>query len=125
MAEDDLHIARDGPALLLPLGQQKDSTSFLLGVETISWIGEHLLCVKSLAQIHVKEGVASATREVWHVKKLDSLEAFEAGRLDLMTIKGFKVVEVPQLTWLTHSFATSEPLMSIEPEAVIHIIEIS
>ena len=40
-------------------------------------------------------------------------------------MEGFKVIEVPKLARLAYAFATSEPLVTVETEAVVEIVVVA
>ena len=59
------------------------------------------------------------------MNELDASESLGSGRLDLVPKEGFKVVEVSELAWLTDTLSTSESLMTVELEAVVHVAKVA
>ena len=98
---------------------------FLLTVRTLGWIGELLSDVKSTTAVDLEEGDTATTGHVGNLDELDASESFRRGRLYLVTVERFEVVEIAQLAGLTHAFTTGESLMSVELETIVNVVKVA
>ena len=81
--------------------------------------------VEPAAAINFKERYTASTWNIGNLDELDSAEPFGAWGFNLIAEECLKVVEISQLTWLAHSFATREALVAVELEAVVNVAEVA
>jgi len=67
--------------------------------------------------------LTASSGPVGHAFHLDFTKALNTWRLDLFTVKCFKVEKVTQLARLADSFSTSKSSLSIKLEAIVGIIK--
>jgi len=94
MSEQNFDVSAHRPPLLLLICQHESCCLFLLAVVPLRWISEQLRDVKPLALIDLKERIAAVTRKRWDPFELDSTQALDARRLNLLPIECLKIIEI-------------------------------
>lgn len=90
------------------------------------WVCELFADVHTATTEKFKEGNAAPVGgNVWHLDKLDSLQALSGGALNFIPEKGLKVVQVSELTRLADTLTARKPLMPVKPQAIVHIVKVA
>ena len=111
--------------LLLLFCQQEDAPTLFCTIVLLDWERKLLPYIQAAAAKDLKIGLAAARGYVRHLHELHACQPLGTGRLDLPSIEGLKVVQVAQLARLADSFAAGEPLVTKEPQAVIHVVKVA
>mmetsp|Transcript_13354 Transcript_13354/g.16905 ORF Transcript_13354/g.16905 Transcript_13354/m.16905 type:complete len:312 (-) Transcript_13354:178-1113(-) len=121
--ENDLHVAFEQQTSLLLLSQQEDHSVLFLAVLLLRRVGKGLADVQTATAVDLEEGHAAAAAHVWHLHELNAPEALGRRRLDLLSVEGFEVIEVPELAGLTHALAACEAHLSVKLQTLVHIFK--
>ena len=70
--------------------------------------------------INVKTWVAPSIRNCWNTVKGNTAKSFYRGRLDLLLVVTFKIIEIAKLAGLTDAFAVRESLVAVETQTIFH-----
>lgn len=125
MPEENLDVATHRPALLLLLRQNERRHLLLLLVLACRREGELLRDFKTSALVHFEVRSAAVSGHCRDVLELDSAETLDARRFYLLAIEGFEVIQVTKLAGLADTLAAGKSLMTVEPQAVINIVEVA
>jgi hypothetical protein len=125
VSEENFDVTAHRPSCLLLLCQDKRCHLLVLLVLACRWEGELLRDFKTSALVHFEVRGTAVSGHCWDVLKLNSTKTLDARRLYLLAIEGFKVIQVTKLAGLAHTLAACKSLMTVEPQAVINIVEVA
>jgi hypothetical protein len=123
VVKHDFSVAAHGEWRSLLLGKQENDASILLVVRLSCGVDKRFDDIHAFAVKYLEEGDATSSAHIGNLVKLNSAQPLYRGRLDLLFVKGFEVVNVPKLARLTHSLAAGEATVAVKTKGVINVVE--
>ena len=125
MIEDNFYISPQRKRLHLLIRQLHIHRLFLDQALFARRIREYFGHLHALALIHIEVGNAAATPYIRHTFKLHGFQSFHRRWFNLLIVVAFEVVDISELAGLRTSLATSEALIIIETQTVVHWVTVA
>lgn len=125
MIEYNLDISPQRKWLHLLIRQLHIHRLFLNQALFAGRIREYFGHLHTLALIHIEVGNAAATPYMRHTFKLHGFQPFHRRWFNLLIVVAFEVVDISELAGLRTPLATSETLIIIKTETVVHWVTVT
>ena len=125
MIEYNLDISPQRKRLHLLIRQLHIHRLFLNQALFARRIREYFGHLHTLALIHIEVGNAAATPYMRHTFKLHCFQSFHRRWFYLLIVVAFEVVDISELAGLRTPLATSETLIIIKTETVVHWVTVT
>jgi hypothetical protein len=125
MIEYNLDISPQRKRLHLLIRQLHIHRLFLNQALFARRIREYFGHLHTLALIHIEVGNAAATPYMRHTFKLHGFQPFHRRWFNLLIVVAFEVVDISELAGLRTPLATSETLIIIKTETVVHWVTVT